>query len=162
MLLGCMIMLVSVSAQNNEKIGSESKAKHPNFEEVQLKQVLKSLMLDDKTQAKFIPVYQKYQKDMKACCKPQVKKKNAEMTDAEIANEIEHQFKQGRKIIDVKEKYYKEFKKILTMKQIQKIYRLERMNMRHIGKEMNRRQGMKRPPISPNGVRNAERTSGTK
>ena len=30
------------------------------------------------------------------------------MTDEEIAQEIERQFTQGRKVIDVKEKYYKE------------------------------------------------------
>ena len=69
------------------------------------------------------------------------------MTDEEIAQEIERQFTQGRKVIDVKEKYYKEFKKILTMKQIREVYRLERFNMRRMGKEINRRQGMKPRPM---------------
>ena len=112
-----------------------------------LKQVLDALMLDDATAAKFTPVYQAYQKEMRECRLPRLKKKSNEMTDEEIAQEIERQFTQGRKVIDVKEKYYKEFKKILTMKQIREVYRLERFNMRRMGKEINRRQGMKPHPM---------------
>ena len=111
------------------------------------KQVLDALMLDDATAAKFTPVYQAYQKEMRECRLPRLKKKSNEMTDEEIAQEIERQFTQGRKVIDVKEKYYKEFKKILTMKQIREVYRLERFNMRRMGKEINRRQGMKPHPM---------------
>ena len=106
-----------------------------------------SLMLDDATAAKFTPVYQAYQKEMRECRLPRLKKKSNEMTDEEIAQEIERQFTQGRKVIDVKEMYYKEFKKILTMKQIREVYRLERFNMRRMGKEINRRQGMKPRPM---------------
>ena len=80
------------------------------------------------------------------------------MTDDEIAQEIEQQFAQGRKLIDVKEKYYKKFKKILTMKQIRKIYSLERFNMRRVGREMDRRQHRGKAPMpqKPRRERNQE------
>lgn len=141
-----VLLAGSLSAQET-KNDARTERKRPDFAAMQLKQVLNALMLDDATAAKFTPVYQAYQKEMRECRLPRLKKKSNEMTDEEIAQEIERQFTQGRKVIDVKEKYYKEFKKILTMKQIREVYRLERFNMRRMGKEINRRQGMKPHPM---------------
>ena len=84
-----------------------------------------------------------YQEEMKACHMPRPAKKYQDMTDDEIAKSIEEQFAHGRKMLDVKEKYYKEFKKVLNIRQIQKIYKLERSNMHRLGKEMNHRKNMK-------------------
>ncbi len=147
MLLSVVVLLTGSLSAQNEKDAKSRPAKRPDFAEMQLKQVLDALMLDDKTAAEFTPVYKDYQKEMKDCRLPRMKKRGTEMTDDEIAKEIESEFAQGRKVIDVKEKYYKKFKKILTMKQIRKIYSLERSNMRRLGWEMNRRQGHKAPPM---------------
>ena len=147
MLLSVVVLLTGSLSAQNEKDAKSRPAKRPDFAEMQLKQVLDALMLDDKTAAEFTSVYKDYQKEMKDCRLPRMKKRGTEMTDDEIAKEIESEFAQGRKVIDVKEKYYKKFKKILTMKQIRKIYSLERSNMRRLGWEMNRRQGHKAPPM---------------
>ena len=147
MLLSAVVLLTGSLSAQNEKDAKSRPAKRPDFAEMQLKQVLDALMLDDKTAAEFTSVYKDYQKEMKDCRLPRMKKRGTEMTDDEIAKEIESEFAQGRKVIDVKEKYYKKFKKILTMKQIRKIYSLERSNMRRLGWEMNRRQGHKAPPM---------------
>lgn len=122
--------------------------KRPNFAEMQLNQVLCALKLDDKTAARFIPVYKKYQQDMWNCRRPRIRKKPSQMTDEDIRKDIEGQFAEGRKMIDVKEKYYKQFKKILNMKQIQLIYRVERMNMQRLGREFERRD-MHQLPVTP-------------
>ena len=140
-----MLLTGAVSAQEVKNESRKQRPQRSDFAEMQLKQVLNVLMLDDKTEAKFVPVYKEYQKEMKDCRMPRLRKKAGEMSDEEIAREIERQFVQGRKMIDVKEKYYHKFKKILSMKQVQKIYRLEHANMHLLGKEMNRRQGMKHP-----------------
>ena len=147
MLLSVVVLLTGSLSAQNEKDAKSRPAKRPDFAEMQLNQVLDALMLDDKTASEFTPVYKDYQKEMKDCRLPRMKKRGTEMTDDEIAKEIESEFAQGRKVIDVKEKYYKKFKKILTMKQIRKIYSLERSNMRRLGWEMNRRQGHKAPPM---------------
>ncbi len=141
LVLGCVILaMTNVMPQNVKKEPDREKV---NFEEMQLKQVLGALMLDDKTAAKFTPIYRKYQEDMKACQMP-LPKKCQDMTDNEIAKSIEEQFAHSRKMLDVKEKYYKEFKEVLNIRQIQKIYRLERLNMHRLGKEMSHRKDMKR------------------
>lgn len=158
--LSAMFLLAGhLLAQDAKDEGDAQRQKRPDFKEMQLRQMLNALMLDDETAAKFTPVYKEYQEEMEACRLPQVKKpRKAEMTDDEIAQEIEQQFAQGRKLIDVKEKYYKKFKKILTMKQIRKIYSLERFNMRRVGREMDRRQHRGKAPMpqKPRRERNQE------
>ena len=144
LVLGCVILaMTNVMAQDAKREPAKEGRKKVNFEEMQLKQVLGALMLDDNTAAKFTPIYKKYQEEMKACHMPRPAKKYQDMTDDEIAKSIEEQFAHGRKMLDVKEKYYKEFKNVLNIRQIQKIYKLERSNMHRLGKEMNHRKNMK-------------------
>ena len=146
MTLLCLLLFVGIMpAQQTDKWKNNMSAKRPNFEAMQLKQALDVLNLDEQTAAKFTKVFKKYQADMRACHVPVVRKRTEDMTDAEIEQEIENQFKQGHKLIHVKEKYYKEFKKILTMKHIRKIYRLERMTMKMLNREMHRRSNINRP-----------------
>ena len=78
-----------------------------------------ALLLDDATSAKFAPVYQQYLKDLSdirkearqdcpaagAQCQKAEKKA---LTDAEIEARIEQRFDRCRKMLDTREKYYKE------------------------------------------------------
>ena len=64
-------------------------------------------------------------------------------TDAEIEKQIKDQFAQSRKILDVREKYYNEFRKILSPKQIMKIYQTEKSNANKFRKEFDKRKGQK-------------------
>jgi hypothetical protein len=65
------------------------------------------------------------------------------MTDDEIATMLRNQFTQSRKMLDIREKYYNEFSKILSQKQILKIYQQEKMNANKFRKEFDRRKGQK-------------------
>lgn len=65
------------------------------------------------------------------------------MTDDQIATMLRNQFTQSRKMLDVREKYYNEFSKILSQKQILKIYQQEKMNANKFKKEFDRRKGQK-------------------
>ena len=58
---------------------------------------------------------------------------------------MKDRFAISRKTLDVREKYYDEFRKFLSAKQVQKIYDQGFMNRGKFQKEINRRQGMKRP-----------------
>ena len=60
------------------------------------------------------------------------------LTDAEVEQQIKGRFAQSRKILDVREKYYDEFRKILSPKQIMKIYRTEQNNAHKLKKEFDR------------------------
>ena len=66
-------------------------------------------------------------------------------TDDEVDKMMRDRFKQSRKILDVREKYYDEFRKFLSPKQVQKVYDQGQKNYGKFSKEMNRRAGMKKP-----------------
>lgn len=119
--------------------------------ERQVEQVCKSLMLDDATTAKFSVVYKQYLKDLQACSKPKgeskafaPKKLEKPLTDEQIEKQIEARFAKSRKILDIRERYYKEFKKVLTPRQIQKVYSLEKANGAKVKKEIERRHNKKK------------------
>lgn len=115
------------------------------------------ISLDDATAAKFTPVYGEYLKELRECRmmnrKPRAEKpqgtevaakkegQKPAMTDAEIATMLKNQFAQSRKTLDVREKYYNEFSKILSQKQIMKMYQQEKSNANKFRKEFDRRKG---------------------
>ena len=63
------------------------------------------------------------------------------MTDAEVVRGIKARFQQGRKILYIREKYFKVYSKFLTPKQIQRVYDLEMMDFQHFHK-----RGFKKGP----------------
>ena len=150
---------MTLSAQNKE---NKERKQHPTPEQMmqmQTNQMVRALMLDDATAAKFTPIYEKYLKELRECRMMNFKpRKDAAqgteantaketpkpvMTDAEIAKMLKDQFAQSRKMLDIREKYYNEFSKILSQKQIMKIYQQEKSNMNKFRKEFDRRKGQK-------------------
>ena len=57
-----------------------------------------------------------------------------------MEQQIEARFAQSRKILDIRERYYKEFRKMLSPKQIMKIYQTEKSNANKFKKEFDRRR----------------------
>lgn len=113
--------------------------KHANEEQIrqhQSNQMVHVLMLDDATAAKFTPLYTQYLKDMMDCRKMKRNKGNEkgskgqkqDLTDAEIEARIRNQFEVSKKMLDIRESYYDKFRKLLSPKQILKIYETERHN----------------------------------
>ena len=150
---------MTLSAQNTDNKQKKQRPTPEQMVQMQTKQIVKTLMLDDATAAKFTPVYEKYLKELRECrmmthkartekTKAQgtdanVKKERPSMTDDEIATMLRNQFTQSRKMLDVREKYYNEFSKILSQKQILKIYQQEKMNANKFRKEFDRRKGQR-------------------
>lgn len=139
-LLGSTITMAAQDEQKSDKIG-----KHPTaeqMEQIKCKRMVKELMLDDATSAKFIPLYKQYLKELKACKPHDKDMKNAEkkgtLTNATAEKLIKEQFTQTRKKVDIQEKYYGEFHKFLTPQQILKLYR-------HKDKKMDKRNMMGSP-----------------
>ncbi|WP_300833024.1 hypothetical protein [uncultured Bacteroides sp.] len=148
-----------VSAQNKDNKDNRDNKQRPTPEQVMKRQtnmMVKTLMLDDATAAKFVPVYENYLKELRECRTMNRKSRaenggnakggqaqNAVQTDAEIEKQIKDRFVQSRKILDVREKYYNEFRKVLTPKQIQKIYQAEMNNANKFKREFDRRNTQK-------------------
>ena len=156
-----IFMLVAIFAMYSQSAFSQER-KRPDREKIQAmqcNQVVKALLLDDATAAKFTPVYMQYLKELsesrisnsrklkaKETATPEKVQKTEPKsipTDAEVEKAIKDRFAQSRKILDIREKYYNEFRKILSPKQIMKIYQLEKGNARKFQNEWKKRQGQK-------------------
>ena len=126
---------MTLSAQEKDNKEKKQRPTPEQMMQMQTNQMVKALMLDDATAAKFTPIYEKYLKELRDCRmmnrEPRVKKETAQgteaktakgtprpvMTDAEIAKMLKGQFAQSRKMLDIREKYYNEFSKILSQQQ---------------------------------------------
>lgn len=155
MMAALLIGSQAISAQNKERKDNKQRPTAEQMMQRQTNQMVKTLMLDDATAAKFTPVYENYLKDLRECRMMNRKERTNDRgteakqapkpvpTDAEIEKQIKDQFAQSRKILDVREKYFNEFSKILSPKQILKIYQTEKNNATKFRKEFDRRKGQK-------------------
>ena len=163
-LVVAMVMSVQVvNAQETPKGPRKDMKMIPEkMAEFQANRLSNELGLDDATSAKFVEVYKKYMKalgevHMEFANKFKKDKANAPkdgenkkpefkpLTDAQVDQMMKDRFAISRKTLDVREKYYDEFRKFLSPKQVQKVYDQGFMNRGKFQNEMNRRQGMKRP-----------------
>ena len=162
MFMGTQVMSAQ-NEQGKERKHSRKRLTMEQIADMQANKIIGDLGLDDKTAAKFTDVYKKYMKELDDVCKEffrdfkkpggmekgkdgaKVHKRIQPPTDAEVDKMMRYRFKQSRKMIDIREKYYDEFRKFLSPKQVQKVYDQGQMNPSKFHKEMNRREGMRRP-----------------
>ena len=152
-----------INAQAN-KPKEKKEHKRPTMEqisEMQSRRIVDELGLDDKTAVKFTDVYKKYMKEMndlrlknmpkKSDMKKDEPNKPKSFTDAEVDKMMRNRFTQARKMLDIREKYYNEFRKFLSAKQVQKVFDKGMDNHGRFRKEMNRRSG-----INKDGMRRGQ------
>lgn len=156
-LMVAVLMGTQVMNAQNEPNKKSDKRMRPRMtmEQVanmQAAKIVTDLGLDDKTAAKFTEVYQKYMKELDDVRKEfplygvkgmKAKAQASIPTDEEVDKMMRDRFKQSRKMLEVREKYYDEFRKFLSPKQVQKVYDHGQMNRNLFHIEMNRRAGMK-------------------
>ncbi|MBQ8521450.1 MAG: DUF3826 domain-containing protein [Bacteroides sp.] len=160
MLVAALVMGVQVmnAQKENEGLKKVKRITAEKMAEMQANRIISELGLDDAKAAKFTEVYTKYMEELDKVRKDgrdfkkgeskegeQVKPERKMPTDAEVDKMMKDRFAQSRKTLDIREKYYDEFRKFLSPKQVQKIFDQGEMNRGKFRKELNRRQGMKRP-----------------
>ena len=154
MLVVAFVMGTQVMNAQANKPKEKKEHKRPTMEqisEMQSRRIVDELGLDDKTAAKFTDVYKKYMKEMnglrlknmpkKSDMKKDEPNKPKSFTDAEVDKMMRNRFTQARKMLDIREKYYNEFRKFLSAKQVQKVFDKGMDNHGRFRKEMNRRSG---------------------
>lgn len=149
----CAMMMAvgSASAQqqgnqnNPNKQGKQQRMSREQLAEAQAKHIARDLALDDATTQKLVKTFCDYQKEMWALNQKGHMKK-ADMTEAEAEQAIKSRFEHSQKLLSLREKYYKEYSKFLTQKQIQRVYELEKQTMKRLGQ---RRQMGKHPQQGP-------------
>lgn len=94
--------------------------------------IASELAFDEETAHQFTETYGRYHKELRDLRSERPRVKNdEEQTEEAIRASILAQFDQSRKMLDLREKYYKEYSRFLTQRQIRRVYTLEReMNQR--------------------------------
>ncbi|BCS85900.1 MULTISPECIES: DUF3826 domain-containing protein [Prevotella] len=141
------VMMLSGSNTVNAQVAQNGKERvHLTVDQIiqkRTEKMVQTLMLDDATSAKFIPVYSEYLKEKMECRSMKPRHMGMDIntkTDAEVDQMIQDNFAQSHKILDIREKYYAKFHKFLTPKQIMKIYQVEKNDVVKMTKEMMKRQ----------------------
>lgn len=133
MVLAVMLLgAVSMNAQEKKEEGK----KVFNQEEMlkmQSERMANRMMLDDADAAKFTDLYQKYQKELNGLREKKHDEVTKVLTDAEIEARMKAKWDRQRKMVDVQEKYFKEFRKFLTVKQAQQVLNQRQGGRRAMG-----------------------------
>lgn len=122
----------------------DRKAKREQLAMNQARYIVKSLGLDDERGDRFVDVYCKAQRevwDLGPRTGPDRSARSRQRTDAETERDLKNRFDRSQKLLDIRQKYYHEYSKFLTQKQIQRVYELEKgMKERLRNKQRARRQ----------------------
>ena len=125
--------------------------------ERQAKYIASELALDDETTARFINTYTQCQKEIWALgSRPRRDDNNNE---EQIGQNIKKRFEMSEKILDIRQKYYKEYSKFLTQEQIQRVYKIEKNMMKRFAQRKGKKgqrpmRGQSRPrPMDNNSTK---------
>lgn len=118
---------VSTYAQKD----SRQRMTREQLAETQAKYIVKEMAMDDTTAEKFIATFCQFQKEIWALG-PRPGRESSSRSDAETEQVIADRFAHSQKILDLRKKYYVEYSKFLTQKQIERVYELERRMMNRL------------------------------
>mgnify|MGYP006903492502 CR=1 FL=1 len=138
------IMMVAscatVFAQQNatQRPNQKQRISREQLAEVQAKHIANELAFSDAVTEKFIKTYCNYQKEIWAL-RPRQRPNKQGMSEQENEERIKQRFAMSEKILNIRQKYYKEYSKFLTQTQIEKVYEKERKMMNRLAKKGLRR-----------------------
>jgi Spy/CpxP family protein refolding chaperone len=140
-LLFVLTLVVSLNVQ------SQNADRFPMLREriiqAKLREIKLTLNLDQATFEQFRPIYLKYEREVSGVdfrklgrlMKVESDSLSTEEADQLIVNQLES----ARKLINIREKYYKEFRTVITPQQIIKLYQTEAELRKKVMQELKRR-----------------------
>lgn len=106
--------------------------------EKQARYIAGVMAMDDSVAGRFVKTFCQFQQEIWALGPRPGKgfrRDTVPGTDAETEQEIKARFEHSQKILDIRQKYYKECSKFLTQKEIKRVYELERQMMNRLAKQ---------------------------
>lgn len=117
----------AIHGQNNNN--NRQRISREQLAGIQAKEIAEEMAMDDATRQKFIDTYDRYQKEIWALSPKLGKQRgrdNFERSDAESEQLIKDRFARSQQILAIRQKYYAEYSKFLTQRQIERVYELEK------------------------------------
>lgn len=135
-----LVMVAGVEAANPPE--SRQRMAREQLAETQAKHIAEALAFDEQTAAKFVETYCECQKEIWTLAPKKQRQRGATETEAEET--IQNRFDRSQKLLDIRKKYYDEYSKFLTQKQIERVYELEKQMMKRLSDRHDRgRRGRK-------------------
>lgn len=136
LVLTCIILCsLSLFAQHPQK-----PSKGQEYIQKQIKHYADTFALDEAKTTTFAELYKGYNKELREIQQTYRPKKKmnrqAIHSEEEIEKRILDNFTKSRAILDIREKYYKSFRTILSPSQVQTIYKDEKARMNKMRKHM--------------------------
>ena len=118
---------VSTYAQKNDR----QRITREQLAEAQANFIADKMAMNDTVAKKFIETFCQFQKDIWALG-PRPKRDSSHLSDKEAEQAMNERFAQSQKILDLRKKYYIEYRKFLTPTQIERVYELEKRMMNRL------------------------------
>lgn len=146
-LIGGILVLTSLVGSAQEGKGPGDESRKEKIEAAKIAFITKELELTTEEAQKFWPVYNQKEDELKSLHKEMRKKHKdrepGEMSDAELEKHMDEMFELKQKELDIEKKYHAEFKKVLPVKKVGKLYMAEREFKHEVLKELRERKGPK-------------------
>jgi len=139
MLLVTAVFAFTSSASAQQRRGGERFSRE-QLAEKQAKHIAEELALSSDVTEKFITTYLNCQREVWALGPRQSRNRNSSMTDCQTDSVIQARFDHSQKLLNIRKKYYAEYSKFLTSKQIERVYELERQMMKRLSDRRNSRR----------------------
>ena len=127
-LMAILVLVFCTMATAQDK---QQRMSREQLAEKQAKHIAHELAFDETTTQQFVETYCAYQQEVWALGP---RPKTDPTNDEEAEQAIRERFERSQQILDLREKYYEEYSKFLTQKQIQRVYELERQAMNRLEK----------------------------
>ncbi len=129
-LLMAAIMVMSYATTfaqqpNSQHPNRQQRISREQLAEIEAKYIAQELAFSDVVTEKFVTTYCNYQKEIWALGPRQRPNKQGQ-SEKEKEERIKQRFATSEKILNIRQKYYKEYCKFLTQAQIEKVYEQER------------------------------------
>ncbi len=133
-----IVMIASCAttfAQQNtpQRPNQKQRISREQLAEVQAKHIASELAFGDDVTEKFVKTYSDCQKEIWALG-PRHRPGKQGMSEQDNEERIKQRFAMSEKILNIRQKYYKEYSKFLTQAQIEKVYEQERKMMSRLAK----------------------------
>lgn len=135
-LLVTAIFAIAEPASAQHRKGSE-RISREQLAEKQARHISERLCFTPGVNEKFITTYLRYQQEVWALGPRMNKPKTSSMTETQADSAIQARFDHSQKLLNIQKKYYAEYSKFLTAKQIERVYGMERQMMKRLGDRRN-------------------------
>lgn len=125
------VAMVTFSVSTYAQKSDRQRMTREQLAEAQANFIADEMAMDDTTAEQFIKTFCQFQKEIWALG-PRPKRDSSSCSNTETEQALKERFAHSQKILDLRKKYYVEYSKFLTQKQIERVYQLERGMMNRL------------------------------